>query len=289
MKPLRLPAVALALFAMLAGSPRIVFAQSEERILYASVVDKDGAPVPNLTEKDFIIREDGQAREVLSVTPDSDPLQVALLVDTGRGMRNNINDLRRAATAFVENMREGAQIALITLGARPTISVPYTADRAALKKGIDRLFAEVDSGNTLLDGIAETSEGLEKRKVPRAAIAAISTPGDLSFRHYEEVLRALRSSGAVLHVMTLGTVNGDADRELAVGKGTQETGGRNETVLSSMGLIPKAEELAKAISTQYRITFARPPRLVPPKATEVSVRNPDWRARGLLVKTDKER
>jgi hypothetical protein len=134
MKPLRLPAVALALFAMLAGSPRIVFAQSEERILYASVVDKDGAPVPNLTEKDFIIREDGQAREVLSVTPDSDPLQVALLVDTGRGMRNNINDLRRAATAFVENMREGAQIALITLGARPTISVPYTADRAALKK-----------------------------------------------------------------------------------------------------------------------------------------------------------
>ena len=54
-------------------------------------------------------------------------------------------------------------------------------------------------------------------------------------------------------------------------------------------VVPKAEELAKAISNQYRITFSRPPRLVPPKATEVSVRNPDWRAHGLLVKTDKER
>src|SRR6476469_2479808 len=135
MKPLRLPAVALSLFAMLAGSPLIVFAQTEERILYACVVDKDGAPVPNLTTKDFIIREDGQAREILSVVPDSDPLHIALLVDTSQSMSNSLLDLRKALAAFVENTREGALIALITLGSRPTISVPYTADRAALKKG----------------------------------------------------------------------------------------------------------------------------------------------------------
>jgi len=287
MRWLMLPAFVLAL---IAGCPPTASAQSDERILYASVVDKNGDPVPGLTEKDFIIREDGQAREILHVVPDNDPLQVALLLDTSRAMRNNIADLRRAATAFVENTREGVQIALITLGARPTISVPYTADRAALKKGIDGLFADSDAGNTLLDGIAETSEGLQKRPTSaRAVIAAISGPADLSFRQYDQVLKPLRASGAVLDVLTLGAANGGSDREIAVSRGTTETGGRHDTVLAAMGLPQNSAQLAREISSQYRITFARPERLIPPKATEVSVRNPDLRARGMLMKTDKER
>ena len=286
MRHLRLCSLLLAL---VAASTQMAFAQSDDRIIYASVLDKNGAPVPNLTEKDFIVREDGQAREILRVVPDEDPLQIALLVDTSRGMRNNIADLRRAVTAFVDGTREGARIALITLGSRPTISVPYTADHAALKKGVDRLFADSDAGNTLVDGIVETSQGLKKQGSSRGVIAAISGPGDLSFRHYDEALKALRSSGAVLHVLTLGVSNGGQDREIAVGKGTEETGGRNETVLSAMGLAPKATELAKEISSQYRITFARPQRLIPPKSTEVSVKNPEWRAHGMLLKTDKER
>src|SRR5438874_3230459 len=101
----RLSALLLALV-LLGSVTQVAFAQSDERIFYASVLDKNGAPVPDLTEKDFIIREDGQAREILSVAPDHDPLLIALLVDTSRGMRNNINDLRQAATAFVENARE---------------------------------------------------------------------------------------------------------------------------------------------------------------------------------------
>src|ERR1041385_8849275 len=104
MKSLRLPALLLALAA---GSSKLAFAQSDERVLYASAVDRNGDPVPNLTEKDFIVREDGQAREILHVVPDTDPLQIALLVDNSRAMRNNISDLRRTLTAFVENTREG--------------------------------------------------------------------------------------------------------------------------------------------------------------------------------------
>ena len=39
------------------------------------------------------------------------------------------------------------------------------------------------------------------------------------------------------------------------------------------------------VSNQYRVTYFRPDRLVPPKRTEVSVRRPDLRARGVLMKT----
>src|SRR5258706_9800893 len=171
-----------ALAAAVLASSAPAFAQADERIIYASVVDRNGAPVLNLTEKDFVVREDGQAREILRVTKDTDPLQIALLIDNSRAMRNQIADLRRATAAFVDNIREGVQIALITLGERPTIAVPYTTDRDALKASINRLFATSDSGNYLLDGIAETSEGFEKRTMWRGGIVAINRVGDIHYR-----------------------------------------------------------------------------------------------------------
>jgi VWFA-related protein len=286
MRRLRLASLLLAL---VLGCARMAFAQADERVLYASVVDKNGAPVPDLTAKDFVVREDGQAREILRVGPDTDPLQIALLIDNSRAMRNQIADIRRAVTAFVDNTREGVQVALIATGERPTIVVPYTADHEALKKGVNRLFALSDAGNYLLDGIAETSQGLEKRTLWRPVIAAITGPGDISYRQYTDTLRMFRASGAALHVLTLGTANGGYDREVVVSKGTDETGGRNEIVLASMGLQPKATQLAKELSNQYRIVYARPQRLIPPKNIDVDVKNPDWRARGMLMKTEKER
>jgi len=103
------------------------------------------------------------------------------------------------------------------------------------------------------------------------------------------VLRFFRASGASLHVLTLGMASGGEDRELAVSKGTSETGGRNDIVLSAMGLESKAGQLASEISSQYRVTYARPQRLIPPKNSEVSVKRPGLRARGMLLKTEKER
>ena len=83
MKPLLLAMLAVLL------SATASFAQADERVIYASVVDQKGNPVAGLSEKDFIVREDGQSREVLRVAKDEDPLQIALLVDNSVEMRNS--------------------------------------------------------------------------------------------------------------------------------------------------------------------------------------------------------
>jgi hypothetical protein len=286
MKPVA-PGIVIA--AMLTASPVPAFAQVDERVIYASVVDKNGDPVSDLTDKDFIIREDGQTREILRVARDTDPLQIALLVDNSAGMRNKDTDLRKAVAAFIDGTREGVQIAMITMASRPTISVNYTTDHQALKKAVDRLFSDTTAGNTFLDAVAETSQGFTKRTGSRAVIAAITTPEDLSFRQYTEVLDYFREGGAALHVLTLGANAGSVDHEMVVGKATTASGGRNEIVLSSMGLPAKAKQLATELSNQYRITYARPQRLIPPRETTISARRADLRARGTLVKTEQER
>lgn len=278
----------LALLALLA-CPVAAAAQVEERVIYVSVVDKAGAPVFDLTSKDFVVREDGVAREILGVTRDTDPLQIALLIDNSAPMQNSIVDLRRAAAAFVDATHERVPIALITLAERPTIAAGYTTDRAVLHRAIDRLFA-YRSGNYLLDGIAETSQGLSKRTMWRSAIVAITAMGpEMSYRDYTAVLRFFREGGASLHVIALGTSAGAPSREIVLGKGTEETGGRYDNVFAASGLEFRARQTASEVSNQYRITYARPERLVPPRNTEVSVRRTDLHARGMLMKTDKDR
>ena len=276
----------LALAAVLAAAVTL-HAQADERVIYTSVVDKDGAPVLDLGIKDFIVREDGQAREILSVARDNDPLQIALLVDNSVSMRPRLTVLRKAVAAFIESTRDDVQLALITLAERPTILVGYTTDRAALRKAAENMFA-YEAANYLLDGISETSQGLAKRTMWRSAIAVITGIGpEMSYRQYTEVLRFFREGGASLHVLQLGSGIGEQGREIVISKGTSETGGRFEEVLVPTQLELKSRQLATELSNQYRVTYARPSRLVPPSKTEVSARRSVLRARGMLMKTDK--
>ena len=277
----------LLALAIAVSAAAILKAQADERVLYTSVVDKDGAPVLDLGIKDFIVREDGQAREILSVARDNDPLQIALLVDNSVAMRPRLSQLRKAVAAFIESTRDDVQLALITLAERPTILVGYTTDRTALRKAAENMFA-YEAANYLLDGISETSQGLAKRTMWRSAIAVITGIGpEMSYRQYTEVLRFFREGGASLHVLQVGSGIGAQGREIVISKGTSETGGRFEEVLIPARIELKARQLATELSNQYRVTYARPSRLVPPSKTEVSTRRPDLRARGMLMKTDK--
>lgn len=298
---------ATTLFTLVALFSGTAFAQVDERVIYASVVDAKGQPVLGVGPKDLVVREDGQTREILRVAKDDDPMQIALLVDNSVSMRNDLLDLRRAISTFVTSLRPGVQVALLTLAERPTIVVSYTADHAALLKGVDRIVA-YDAGNFLLDGIAEASEGLTKRPVARPVMVVVTGTGpELSYRHYASVLRPLRDSGAALHAIMVTGANvesimhaaetrnaadsvggiGGVGRDFVLGRMTKETGGRYEEVLSMSILIVKLQQLSSEISNQYRVTFARPQRLIPPKSTEISARQPNMRARGMLMKAEK--
>lgn len=285
---LPLVALAAALSAVVVGHPTTAGAQAgaRERVLYVSVVDKDGEPVTGLGPDEFVVREDDRRREVLRVSRAVEPLAVALLVDNSAAAQNNIRDIRDGLTKFVQRVRETSDIAIIGLADRPTILQDYTRNAALLDAAIGRLFAQPGSGMMLLDAIVDVSRGLARREEPRAAMVAVLTDGtEFSNLHYNQVLEALRQSGAAFHVIGIGAF-GDTmrdalrNRATVLDRGPRETGGRHDTLLSSMAVPAALDKLARELLNQYKVVYGRPESLIPPKTVTVSVTRPGLIARG---------
>jgi len=256
------------------------------RDIYVSVVDSKGVAATGLTAADFSVREDGVAREVLRAVPAKEPLDIVLLVDDSQAATRAIPNLRDGLTQFVDRLSGKASIGIVTVGERPTSVVERTTETAALKKGISRTFARPGSGAYLLEGIIEVSRGFQKRETMRPpAIIALSMEGvEFSNAQYEQVLKELYDSGATLHVLAIGTPVAMSSDELrnksfVAARGTEDTGGRREQLLSEMAIPDALKKLAGELLNQYVVTYGRPDALVPPEKVQVSVTKPGLTAR----------
>lgn len=284
-------AVLLTVVLLHTSAPR---AQTLQRSLYVSVLDSDGAPVPDLGPSDFVVREDNLSREILRVGPVETPLNVALLVDTSAAGRNNIRDIREAAIAFIKGvtgMDIKHQVALIGIGERPTVLVDYTTDQAKLLKGIGLIYSHEQSGAYLLDGVIEASKGFKKREAERPVIVSIATRGpEFSNRYHDQVESALKDAGASFHIVMIGppptdiTSNEGRERAITFDTATENTGGRYDNVLAASALPDRLKQVANELTHQYLVTYARPQMLIPPEKITITAKRTELVVRGTPVK-----
>ena len=109
--------------------------------MFVSAVDQKGEPVEGLGPGDFVIREDGAAREVLRVSRATEPIDIAILVDDSAASNALIPRVREALKAFTGTMSKGNQIAIVGLADRPRILANYTANTKLLQDAIGLLLA----------------------------------------------------------------------------------------------------------------------------------------------------
>jgi VWFA-related protein len=264
-------------------------AQTLQRGIYTSVLDKDGKPVAGLTPSDFVVREDNVTREVLRVEPATQPMQIALLVDNSQRSSPNIRDIREAAGAFIKGVTGTGmknEVAIIAVAERATILVDYTTDQAKLLKGAS-LFTQPGSGAYMLDALWETSRGFKKREAARPVIVAIATNGpELSNRYRDQVIGAIKDASASLHIVMVGppptdfTSNEGRERAYIFSEGPDQTGGRYDNVLAPTALPQRLAQVADELTHQYLVTYARPQSLIPPERVKITGKRDDLVVRG---------
>jgi len=264
-----------------------VYAQARERVVYASAFDDKYQPVPKLGPDAFVVREDGTQREVLRVTPATTPQSVAIIIDNSQAVAPAIADLRNALATFLKTIEGLGPVAISTVADRPTSLEDYTTDQKSLLDAANRLFHVPGSGATLLDGIAEVAKGVGRRESERAAIVVIATENvEFSHLQYQDVLKALKDSGATMHTIVLVNPAGSfltdeaRNRATVLDRGPRESGGIRVDVLAAMSFEPRLKELGTILKNQYRVVYARPESLIPPEKIEVSSGKPGLEVRG---------
>ncbi|MEO7192912.1 MAG: VWA domain-containing protein [Vicinamibacterales bacterium] len=276
---------ATSVFALLQASPRREpQRETRQRHLVVGVLGKNDIPTPSLTAKDFVIREDGIAREVVSVSSAAAPTHLVLLVDDSEAMQSLTIELRAGLEGFLERIRSGGQapaVRLATFGERPNTQVEFTTTPAAITAGVERIAPRVGSGSMLLEALIETCRDLRTRHAERPVIVAfVNEQGpELSSDTHTEVINAVKSAGASLWTVVLqdqggqGTSDPAHERAQVLAEATAQSGGFNKTILSRQGLPPAFQTVATALSSRYELTYVRPDSLIPPTRLDVQVRD----------------
>src|SRR4030095_7012550 len=124
----------------------------------ATVTDKAGRYVGNLTADDFIVQEDGTPQTISHFSQDHDiPISVGILLDTSGSMERKIRTAVDAVDRFIRKTNEDDEIFLMTFSSEHTLRQDFTNDREALSEALRKMW--VTGGTALYDALGE---GIEK-------------------------------------------------------------------------------------------------------------------------------
>jgi Ca-activated chloride channel homolog len=259
--------------------------EQQTRRVYVFAVDKEGAPITDLTAEDFTLKENGKERPILSVAPATGLLQIALLIDdNGTGL------FRVGVARFIEALLPRAEFSISTVTGQMLRLVDYTSDAKPLSEAIAKLNARpsTNDGGQLLDGISEAALELEKREARRPVIIALTVGGqEHSTLPAHHVLDNLRKSGASLHVLTVvnntlrsqptatsaaALLGENMNLSEVLGDGPKQSGGGRDEIIANATVLSGLQRLGEALKRQYVIEYTLPDGVKPSGKLSVSVK-----------------
>ncbi|MFN0085598.1 MAG: VWA domain-containing protein [Blastocatellia bacterium] len=99
-------------------------------VVPVSVTDGYGNPIRDLQAEDFDIVEDAVTQQIQTLgEPGKTPIELMLLFDVSRSIRNRFDFEREAASRFLRVvMKPGDGVSVFAIGTGPKLSVPRTTD-----------------------------------------------------------------------------------------------------------------------------------------------------------------
>lgn len=167
----------------------------------ATVRDKHGQIVSNLTKDDFVLTDDTHPQTINYFAHDANlPLNLGLLVDTSMSQRNVLSEERTASQHFLDQMltNEKDKAALIQFDREVDLLVDLTPSKDKLRNGLDQLgnsqsgpsFGSSDDpdqnsgrrrgggGTTLYDAIYLASNEVFNKQADRKALIVLTDGAD---------------------------------------------------------------------------------------------------------------
>jgi VWFA-related protein len=157
--------------------------------LLATVRDKKGAILRDLTKDDFTILENGRPQKISYFTRETDlPLTIGLLIDTSLSQTKMLDAERGASMRFIDQvLRENKDHVFIMqfdLGVQTP--QPLTGSHKDLSQALalvdtptrSQLRGQFSGGTLLFDAVVEASQDIMKKQQGRKALIVLSDGGE---------------------------------------------------------------------------------------------------------------
>jgi len=241
-----------------------------------SVFDRYGLYVANLKKEDFKIFEDGKEQQIEYFGTSEKPFTVVLLLDTSPSTEYEIDEIRDAAKAFVDQLKPQDKVMVIAFDGKVHVLTEATGDRPTIYKAIK--LADFGSGTSLYDAVTFSLSKRLSAVTGRKAIVLFTDGVDTqsSKSNYDTTLGLAEESDSMIFPIYYNTFEktsadamdvsgppppGTTTREYAVGRRYLEelaayTGGRVfRPEATPGGLTAAFEGIAEELRRQYNIGY----------------------------------
>jgi VWFA-related protein len=164
------------------------------------VRDRDGRYVPGLRVQDFTILDDGVARDIAFFDAAEEPLNVVLMLDTSRSTEGVLDDIRKAAKNFLNELRPRDRAMIVSFDYALHKLSPLTSDRKLLESAIKHAEIGEELGTVLNDAVMEISASVLQPITGRKAIILLTDGEDHgSLATSAELISAVSHADAMIY------------------------------------------------------------------------------------------
>ena len=246
------------------------------RTVLATVVDARGRAIVDIEADDFVVRETGRSREVLSVRVADYP--IAVVLDNGPGAGQDFDTIRQAAARFIG--RIGHRPIAVALADPARLIATFEDERAAVVQTLEKA-ATSTSGEGLFQAIVEAARAISENGSPFSAIVVVSTSPLASVP--SELLTPILESGAAVHVIVAGSQAPGQSKETLRAL-ADETHGQFTTIYSPASYQIALDRLADRLAPQLMVEYVVPVGSTSGNDVQLGVRKPGARVVGQGVK-----
>ena len=211
-------AFALSLFTLIStaagqAGPRARPTGERAALLDVTLAREDGS-TQQITAKDLALYDDGAEQVIQSLTPDSSPARIVLLVDNSLSLRTDVPKLAQVAREFVYEIYEGDQLLVVGYDESAEIISDWTDDAKVIeqslaglrKKGQPRLF---DALTAVIDEALRPLAGSTRKR----AVVVIGDGLDRGSKtKFRQALAELQSSDIAVYALQIPDRTGGAYR-----------------------------------------------------------------------------
>jgi len=280
-----LPAVLLIFLPAFSQTRRLAPPQQDDRRIktevnlvsvIASVLDKDGRPVPDLPKEAFEVYEESVKQQVEVFEAETQqPLDLALLIDSSLSTLKELAFEREAAARFIRQLvRPGDRLAVFEVSDVVSQLSEFSSNVVRLEESVRRI--EGGGGAPLYDAIVLGSQALEKRPLGRRRVLVLVTDGGetTSRAKFDDARRAALAAGTMLYTILINPVKTEGGRntagEHALVTITEVTGGSMYFPADVAALNDIFDLMDRELRTQYRLGYYPTPR--PPQTASAAFR-----------------